>query len=181
MGPHVEPWLRGTLTEVPPVQRAVLHALELCREDVERWVFALSPEELAMRPYGLPSAAFQVRHIARSLHRLLTYAEGRGLTEADFEELRTEEGGAVNPEELRREFVTAMDQSTERIRRFRGEDLDQARGGGARSVAVDAGGFAGALRGPYAAAYRAGGDDGEGGSGFAGFAAELGELTAFSR
>jgi hypothetical protein len=26
-----EPWLRGTLTDLPPVQRAVLHALELAK------------------------------------------------------------------------------------------------------------------------------------------------------
>ena len=30
-----EPWLRGTLTELPPILRAVLHALELAGEDVE--------------------------------------------------------------------------------------------------------------------------------------------------
>ena len=29
-----EPWLRGTLTDVPAVPRAVLHALELAREDI---------------------------------------------------------------------------------------------------------------------------------------------------
>ncbi len=29
-----EPWLRGSLQEVPAVQRGVLHALELAGEDV---------------------------------------------------------------------------------------------------------------------------------------------------
>ena len=29
-----EPWLRGTLAEVPAMQRAVLHALELAKEDL---------------------------------------------------------------------------------------------------------------------------------------------------
>jgi hypothetical protein len=32
-----EPWLRGTLPEVPAVPRAVLHGLQLAREDLERW------------------------------------------------------------------------------------------------------------------------------------------------
>src|ERR1044071_3461980 len=32
-----ETWLRGTMTAVPAVHRAVLHALELAREDLERW------------------------------------------------------------------------------------------------------------------------------------------------
>ena len=34
---EVEPWMRGTLGDVEPVRRAVLHALELAGEDVERW------------------------------------------------------------------------------------------------------------------------------------------------
>jgi hypothetical protein len=29
-----EPWLRGTLADVPAVPRAVLHALELAKEDL---------------------------------------------------------------------------------------------------------------------------------------------------
>ena len=32
----VEPWLRGTLTEVDTVRRGVLHALELAREEIGR-------------------------------------------------------------------------------------------------------------------------------------------------
>jgi hypothetical protein len=32
-----EPWLRGTLTEISAVPRAVLHALELARIDLTHW------------------------------------------------------------------------------------------------------------------------------------------------
>lgn len=125
--PQVEPWLRGTLTDVPPVQRAVLHALQLCREDVERWVFSLPDEEMLLRPYGLPSLAFQVRHIARSLHRLMTYAEGGVLSETDLEALRTEGDGPVSVQALKHELQAALDRSEERIRRFTVSDLDQTR------------------------------------------------------
>jgi hypothetical protein len=72
----VEPWLRGTLGEIEPVRRAVLHALELAGEDTERWCAGLGEEEIFARPFELPSVAFQMRHIVRSLDRLLTYAEG---------------------------------------------------------------------------------------------------------
>jgi len=44
-----EPWLRGTLTGVPAVQRAVLHALELAREDLAKWCGNLSDAELNAR------------------------------------------------------------------------------------------------------------------------------------
>src|SRR5260221_9269366 len=72
-----EPWLRGTLTDIPPVQRAVLHALELAKEDLERWCGALSDEELNARPGEIAPIAFHIRHIGRSTDRLLTYAEGQ--------------------------------------------------------------------------------------------------------
>ncbi len=57
-----EPWLRGTLTDVPPVQRAVLHALELAKEDLERWCDALIDEELNARLGEIAPIAFHIRH-----------------------------------------------------------------------------------------------------------------------
>ena len=92
-----EPWLRGTLTEVPAVARGVLHALELAREDLEKWCGGLTEVEWNARPAGLPSIAFQVRHIARSLDRLLTYAEGSALTGRQLAELK----GELEPEATR--------------------------------------------------------------------------------
>src|SRR6266705_3418151 len=85
-----EPWLRGTLTEVDAVRRQVLHALELAAEDVSRWCEGLTEEEMEARPLGLPSVGFQLRHIVRSLDRLLTYAEGRKLNDAQLEALESE-------------------------------------------------------------------------------------------
>lgn len=75
----VEPWLRGTLTEVDAVRRGVLHALELAREDVECWSADLTDAELEAELLGLPSVGRQMRHIVRSLDRLLSYAEGKQL------------------------------------------------------------------------------------------------------
>ena len=42
----VEPWLRGTLTEVHPVTPAVLHALELAQEDLWKWCYLLTLAQL---------------------------------------------------------------------------------------------------------------------------------------
>ena len=75
-----EPWLSGTLLHVPPVQRAVLHALQLAEHDLTRWCADLSLAELNARAANLPSIAFQLRHIARSIDRLLTYADIAGLS-----------------------------------------------------------------------------------------------------
>jgi hypothetical protein len=125
----VEPWLRGTLGDVEPVKRAVLHALELAVEDVARWCDGLSDEEMFARPAGLPPVAFQLRHIARSLDRLLTYAEGRGLSEAQLAALKSEMGGgsaAEVMEEVREGLRLAM----ERVRAFSVESFSEVRGVG---------------------------------------------------
>jgi len=82
-----EPWLRGTLLNVPPVARGVLHALELAQEDLQKYCAGLTDEEVNTHPAGLAPVAFHLRHIARSLDRLLTYAEGRALTPQQLIEL----------------------------------------------------------------------------------------------
>src|SRR6266700_2954392 len=97
--PLPEPWLRGTLIDVPPIQRAVLHALELAQEDLERWCGSLSDEELHAAPDGIAPVAFHLRHIARSLDRLLTYAEGKQLGPEQIALLKSElEPGARGSE-----------------------------------------------------------------------------------
>jgi uncharacterized damage-inducible protein DinB len=122
-----EPWLRGTLGDVPSVARGVLHALELAQEDVERWCALLSDEQLEARVLGLPSVAFQLRHIARSLDRLLTYAEGRVLSAAQGEELRSEMQASEGRTKLFEEFAGALRKSAARVRALQGTDFEEAR------------------------------------------------------
>jgi len=125
----VEPWLRGTLTEVEPVRRAVLHALELAGEDVERWCEGLSEEEMFARPCGLPPVAFQLRHIVRSLDRLLTYAEGRQLDEGQLLALKTEMA-AGSATAVLLEFRDGLNSATERVWALRPESFGDVRGVG---------------------------------------------------
>jgi len=123
----VEPWLRGTLTEIEPVRRAVLHALELAEEDVLRWTADLDAEALEMEPLGLPSVAFQMRHIARSIDRLLTYAAGSSLSETQMTALRTEHIAGDSREELRRQVVEAIAAVRPFALRFSQVELDEPR------------------------------------------------------
>src|SRR5215475_12264345 len=113
-----EPWLRGTLSDVPALQRAVLHALELAREDLERWCDGLSDQELNLRPDGLAPVAFHLRHIARSMDRLLTYAEGRQLSAEQINAMKQEMEPGASRNELTAELVVAFAKSGKRIRSF---------------------------------------------------------------
>ena len=111
-----EPWLRGTLADVPAVQRAVLHALQLAREDIERWCGALTENELAARPHDLPAVAFHLRHIAGSLDRLLTYAEGKTLSDEQKRWLAAETGAVGGREQLLKAFQQGLAVAELRIR-----------------------------------------------------------------
>lgn len=122
-----EPWLRGTLTDVPPVQRAVLHALELAQEDLERWCGELSDEELNARPGEIAPVAFHIRHIARSMDRLLTYAEGGQLTPEQITAMKSELEGGGSRDELFAELNAALARSAGRVRAFSPEALNETR------------------------------------------------------
>jgi uncharacterized damage-inducible protein DinB len=110
-----EPWLRGTHLEIPAVPRAVLHALELAQEDLTFWCGELCEKELLAAPFGLASIAFHLRHIARSLDRLLTYAEGRQLTERQLQALTNEADVPCSKTEIFKEFFVAITVSSTRI------------------------------------------------------------------
>jgi uncharacterized damage-inducible protein DinB len=122
-----EPWLRGTLQEVRPVQRAVMHALELAGEDLQRWCGTLSEGQINARPSGLPPVAFHLRHIARSLDRLLTYAEGRDLSEQQLTALKEEMNPDATREALFAELNSALAKSMIRVTAFDVSVLDEIR------------------------------------------------------
>jgi uncharacterized damage-inducible protein DinB len=125
--PSIEPWLRGTDSDVPAVARAVLHALQLAEEDLVRWCGGLSDEEMNARPSGVASVAFHIRHVARSVDRLLTYAEARTLSERQLAQLRTELDIGAKRQELFAELNTAFSDAAARVRALAGTNLEEAR------------------------------------------------------
>jgi uncharacterized damage-inducible protein DinB len=136
-----EPWLRGTFTEVPAVARGVLHALELAREDLHKWCGLLTAVQIHATPSGLPSAAFQLRHIAGSVDRLLTYAEARSLTEAQLQALKAETDTGGNAHELLNELDCALSQAAERIRALAAKDYAEPRFVGQKRLPSTLGGL----------------------------------------
>jgi uncharacterized damage-inducible protein DinB len=136
-----EPWLRGTLAEVPAVQRAVLHALELAREDLERWCDGLTDAELHARPGGIAPVAFHLRHIARSIDRLLSYAEGKLLSAEQISAMKAEMDPGGSRNELMAELVVAIAKSGKRIRAFSEEQLQEDRHVGKKQLPTSVGGL----------------------------------------
>ncbi len=137
----VEPWLRGTLADVDAVRRQVLHALELTGEDITGWCAGLSDAEIHARPFGLPPVAFHLRHIARSLDRLLTYAEGRQLSGEQTASLRLELEPNGAAETLLAEVRVGLEDAAARVRAFSPGSYDEARGVGRRMLPASVGGL----------------------------------------
>lgn len=136
-----EPWLRGRLAEVTPVIRAVLHALELAKEDLSKWCYPLTLSQLNESPLGIAPVSFHLRHIARCLDRLLTYAEGSPLGEGQMSELGTEFAPATSREELFTELTTALERSKERVRALQAVDFAKARSVGRKRLPTTVGGL----------------------------------------
>ena len=130
----LEPWLRGTLTNIAPVQRAVLHALELAKEDIQRWCGDLTDEQVNARPGGLAPVAFHIRHIARSSDRLLTYAEGGSLTPEQITVMKAELEPGATRREVFAELDAALERSAARVKAFSVESLSTPRGVGRQQM-----------------------------------------------
>jgi uncharacterized damage-inducible protein DinB len=119
-----EPWLRGTHSEVPPIERAVLHSLEMAREDVNKWCGDLSDQELNTRLPTLPAVAFQLRHIARSIGRFMSYLDGEPLTAAQLRALAEEQDPSATKQQILGEFAQAVDSAERGIASRVGRPLD---------------------------------------------------------
>ncbi len=139
--PGLEPWMRGTHTDVPAVLRAVLHALELAEEDIVRWCAPLSDEEWNLHPQGLAPVAFHVRHIAGSTDRLLTYAEGGQLNPEQLESMRHEGEAHAAGATVLAELKASLERAKQRVRAFAGQDLEAARGLGRKQLPTSVGGL----------------------------------------
>ncbi|HLL82498.1 MAG TPA: DinB family protein [Longimicrobium sp.] len=128
-----EVWLRGPIAGVPPLLMPAAHALAGAGEDVARAAAGLTVEQLWARPAGVASVGFHLRHIPGILDRLLTYARGESLTEAQLAYLRAEPDpgdSAPSVQELLRGVDEAIARAIEQIRATPEDDLLLPRGVG---------------------------------------------------
>ena len=138
--PYIEPWMRGTHGDVPAVGRAVLHALELAGEDIAKWTAGLSDAEVHAQPLGLPAVAFHLRHIARSVDRILSYAEGNQLTAEQLTALKAEQIGNETLAELMAEVEASFSNATDRVHVLATADFETFRGVGRKQLPTSIGG-----------------------------------------
>lgn len=117
--PPPEVWLRGPVTDVAPSLQPAAHALLQASEDIARVSSGLTVQELWVRPGGAAAAGFHLRHIAGSIDRLLAYARGEPLSEAQRKALVTERDPGTPPADaaaLVRMAATAIDSALAQLR-----------------------------------------------------------------
>lgn len=128
-----EAWLRGPVPGVAAPLMPVAHSLIDAEEEIGPAVAGLTPGQLWAQPAGAASVGFHLRHIVGSLDRLLTYARGDGLTDAQLAYLRAEGAPGDPPAEADRllaELHRAIEAALDVVRATTPEQLDEARGVG---------------------------------------------------
>src|SRR5436309_588631 len=85
-----EPWLRGPVPGIDELVMPAAHALLQAREDIARVAPGIPRRALWVKPGGAASAGFHLLHIAGSIDRLLTYARGGQLSDAQHADLMAE-------------------------------------------------------------------------------------------
>jgi uncharacterized damage-inducible protein DinB len=97
----MEPWLTGEYAHLAPIPRLLRCSLDLSMTDVRRWTEPLSDAEIWAEFGEAGTVGFQLRHLAGSIDRLLTYARGEALSEHQLVFLRKEnEPGATKADLL---------------------------------------------------------------------------------
>ena len=110
-----ERWLRGLVEGVPALLQPAAHALLQTLDDVEAAARDLTKDQLWRTPGGASSIGFHLMHLSGSTDRLLTYARGELLNDAQKAAARAESnppvvGAATLLDDVRRAFDAALAQ-----------------------------------------------------------------------
>jgi hypothetical protein len=122
-----EPWLRGAIQNVHPLQAQVLYTFQQAMEDLTKFTDGLTSEQMWSRPFELAPVGFHLRHIAGSIDRLLTYAHGNELSGAQMSELKTEMEAGASRQELLDNLQASFSAAEVAVRSFTPETFTTER------------------------------------------------------
>jgi uncharacterized damage-inducible protein DinB len=109
-------------------------------DDLKKWAGGLTYDEVHDQPLGLPTVAFHLRHIARSVDRILSYAEGSQLSAEQLAALKSEQSGDESLAELMGEIARSFSNAHERIKALATSDFNTPRGVGRKQLPTSIGG-----------------------------------------
>ena len=126
----LEVWLRGPLSDTPPLLQPVAHALLQAREEVGALLAGFPDALLWERPAEVASVGFHLQHLSGVLDRLATYARGEALSEAQLRSLAREGSGDASVTELTAAFGAQVERTLAQLRATAEATLLEPRGVG---------------------------------------------------
>ena len=127
--PQPEPWLRGPVPGVLRLLQPAAHAFIMSIEDCEAAASDLTGDQLWASPGGAASVGFHLLHLAGSTDRLITYARGERLSDAQKAMLMAESASARSQTavDLLAGWRKGVDTAIAQLAGFREESLNDAR------------------------------------------------------
>ena len=129
-----EPWMRGPIAGVDPLIAPVLYSFQQAREDLAQHMEGLSTAQIWVKPHGFGSVGFNLRHIAGSTDRLMTYLKAQQLSEVQMEFLRHEHDPGATREELLMSLDAVFQQAEGVVRTIDPATLSEPRGIGRKML-----------------------------------------------
>jgi len=130
-----EVWMRGPLPDVPALLQPVAHALLQATEEVADALRDFNDTGLWIRPAGMASVGFHLRHLTGVLERLFAYARGKSLSAAQLTYLELE--GVPNDDSagvLLERFQAQVDKAILQLGETSEQDLLSHRGIGRKQI-----------------------------------------------
>jgi hypothetical protein len=136
----MEPWLTGEITDLHPVQAALLYSFQQATQDLRQWTEGISDDQLWRRTGNIAPVGFHIRHIAGSVDRLMTYAVGKQMNDAQMQALRAEQSETgPGREDLLADLEDQFFRSAEIVRTIDVHALEDIREIGRKRIAVPLG------------------------------------------
>jgi uncharacterized damage-inducible protein DinB len=139
--PQPEVWMRGPIDGFHALVMPAVHALLQVREDAERLVDTVPHAHVWQRPGGAASIGFHLRHTGGALDRLLTYARGEILSDAQKQFLRGEEEPGESLVEIAGTMNRTIDRALDQLRATTPDMLTEFRGVGRAQLPSTVGGL----------------------------------------
>lgn len=111
-----EVWLRGPLPDLSPLLQPIAHALLQAREELRAALHDFPDALLAVRPAGVASVGFHLRHLSGVLDRMQTYARHEPLSAEQWAYLAAEKDGTTPPQTTQ-ELLSAFSEAVENMLR----------------------------------------------------------------
>jgi uncharacterized damage-inducible protein DinB len=129
-----EPWMRGPIPGVGTLLAPLLYSFQMAREDLAKWTEGLTSGQIWATPHGFGSVGFHLRHIAGSTDRLMTYVEGKQLSEAQLAVMNAEKEPGATREMLLAGLNAAFENAEAVVRSLSPAQLAEPRGVGRKQL-----------------------------------------------